>query len=93
TGYSSIQTITHVRPSYLKIDLSLVKDIQANLLKQELVSSLALLAKNIGALIIAEGVGTIGEMEVLKELGVPLAQGYLFGMPSRKFAETARPES
>ncbi len=93
TGYSSIQTITHVRPSYLKIDLSLVKDIQANLLKQELVSSLALLAKNIGALIIAEGVGTIGEMEVLKELGVTLAQGYLFGLPSRKFAETASPGS
>lgn len=93
TGYSSIQTITHVRPSYLKIDLSLVKDIQANLLKQELVASLSLLAKNIGALVIAEGVGTIGEMEALKELGVPMAQGHLFGMPSRKFAETARPGS
>ena len=34
TGYSSIQTITHVRPLFLKIDISLVKGIEDNLLKR-----------------------------------------------------------
>lgn len=85
TGYSSIQTITHVRPLYLKIDISLVSRIQENLLKQELVTSLLSLAKNIKAEVIAEGVETHEEMGALKELGVKYLQGYLFGPPAESF--------
>jgi len=85
TGYSSIQTITHVRPLYLKVDISLVTRIEENLLKQELVSSLLSLASNIHADLIAEGVETQAEINALKDLGVKFGQGYIFGRPSETF--------
>ena len=85
TGYSSIQTITHVRPLYLKIDISLVKGVEENLLKQDLISSLIALGKNIHARVIAEGIETRREMGALKDLGIEFGQGYLFGRPSPNF--------
>jgi EAL domain-containing protein (putative c-di-GMP-specific phosphodiesterase class I) len=85
TGYSSIQTISHVRPRFLKVDISLVSGIHENLLKQELVSSLLMLGKNINASVIAEGVESLEELATLRELGVTLAQGYLFGQPGAEF--------
>ena len=91
TGYSSIQTITHVRPRYLKVDRSLVTDIESNLLKQELVSSLLVLGKNINAQIVAEGIQTNQELKMLQAMGVPYGQGYLFGMPARAFPPVAEP--
>lgn len=90
TGYSSIQTVTHVRPQYLKVDGSLITDIQTNLLKQELLSSLVIMAKNLNATVIAEGVERVEEMEAVKELGIFLAQGFLFGRPSPDFPERVR---
>lgn len=91
TGYSSIQTITHVRPHYLKVDGSLITDIQSNLLKQELLSSLVIMAGNIDATVIAEGVESAGEMEALRELDISFAQGFLFGRPSQDFRSACRP--
>ena len=91
TGYSSIQTITHVRPLYLKVDQSLVRDVEENLLKQELIASLLVLAQKVSAQVIAGGVQTPRELGMLKELGVPLGQGYLFGMPSAHFESRVSP--
>lgn len=87
TGYSSIQTITHVRPVYLKVDITLVSRVHENLLKQELVSSLLSLANNIHAVLIAEGVETREDMETMKRLGVQFGQGFLFGFPAAEFPQ------
>lgn len=91
TGFSSIQTITHVRPLYLKVDISLVKDVDQHLLKQELISSLLILGRNIGAQVIAEGVSTTRELDALRELGVVFGQGFLFGHPSEAFPARVTP--
>ncbi len=91
TGYSSLQTITHVRPLYLKVDRSLVHGAQDNLLKQELISSIMVLAEKVGARVIAEGIQTPEELAVLKNMGVPLGQGFLFGPPSPDFATDFHP--
>jgi len=93
TGYSSIQTITHVRPLYLKVDQSLVRGVEDNLLKQELIASLLVLAQKVSAQVIAEGIQTSRELGMLKELGVSLGQGYLFGMPSAQFESRVSPRS
>ncbi len=90
TGYSSIQTITHVRPSYLKVDISLVKDIHLNLLKQELVSSLLILSRNINAHLVAEGIETEEELRAIRALGVTLGQGHLLSPPALHFATEIR---
>lgn len=83
TGYSSFQTITDLNPDYLKIDASLIRDIDTNLIKQELLGSIVHIARNIGACIIAEGVETSRELNALKKAGIRYAQGYYFSYPAQ----------
>ncbi len=83
TGYSSFQTIMDLQPDYVKIDASLIRDIDAHLIKQELLGSLLHIARNIGACIIAEGVETSRELETLKKAGIRYAQGYYFSYPAQ----------
>ncbi len=85
TGYSSLQTISEIKPHYLKVDISLVQGVDTNLIQQELVSSLVGLARNIGAVLIAEGLNTIAERTTLMDLGIRLGQGFLYGRPAAHF--------
>jgi len=80
-GYASLQSVAEVEPQYLKFDLSLVRDIHQSRIKQGLLESLANLATKIDSRIIAEGVERVEEYHTLRELGVPLAQGFLFAAP------------
>jgi EAL domain-containing protein (putative c-di-GMP-specific phosphodiesterase class I) len=81
TGYSSLQTISEVRPEFLKIDHSLVKGIHESLIKQEIVGSILQLGERIGSQVIAEGIEREEEYEMIRGFGVQLGQGYLFGAP------------
>ena len=80
-GYASLQAVAEVEPQYLKFDLSLVRDIHQSRIKQGLLESLVGLAAKIDARIVAEGVEQAEEYHTLRELGVPLAQGFLFAPP------------
>ncbi len=71
-----------VRPDYLKLDISLVRGIEENLIKQELMSSLIRIAARIGASVIAEGVETQLEAQTLIDAGAQFGQGYLFAEPA-----------
>jgi len=82
TGYSSLQTISEVRPEFLKIDLSLVQGIHRNLIKQEIVSSILQIGERIGAKVIAEGIESEEEFEAVRGFGVRLGQGFFFGAPA-----------
>ncbi len=82
TGYSSLQTISEVRPEFLKIDLSLVQGIHRNLIKQEIVSSILQIGERIGAKVIAEGIESEEEFEAVRGFGVALGQGFYFGVPA-----------
>jgi len=92
TGYSSLQTISEVRPEYLKIDLSLVKNIHQSLIKQEIVSSILQIGERIGARVIAEGIESEEEFQIVKGFGVRLGQGYYFGAPAPTFFPSRRTE-
>jgi len=81
TGYSSLQTISEVRPDFLKIDHSLVKEIHESLIKQEIVASILQLGERIGSKVIAEGIEREEELEMIRAFGVQLGQGFLFGAP------------
>jgi EAL domain-containing protein (putative c-di-GMP-specific phosphodiesterase class I)/GGDEF domain-containing protein len=82
TGYASLATIEKVRPDYLKVDVSLVRGVDENLIKQELLSSLVHIARRIGAAVVAEGIESEKEAEAIRATGAPLGQGYLFAGPS-----------
>ncbi len=90
-GYSGLTRMVDMAPDYAKIDLSLVRDIDKNVVKHALVESTVQFAGHSGQLqLIAEGIETAAEQATLHELGVQLGQGYLLGRPE---AELRLPES
>lgn len=82
TGYSDFQLITHLSPDMLKIDRSIVSALDSDPTKRAAVAALCYFAAETGPVVLAEGVETEAEAKVLNRLGVPLAQGYLFGRPA-----------
>ncbi len=82
TGYASQPVLEQVRPDFLKLDTSLVRGIEANLIKQELIASLIRLSGHIGSSVIAEGVETDGEAQTLIGAGAQFGQGHLFAPPA-----------
>ena len=79
TGYSSLEAVLELGPDFLKVDMSLIRGLEGDPQRQELLGSLQALATNMNARLIAEGVETEAELETLIRLGVELAQGFLFG--------------
>ncbi|QGP92337.1 EAL domain protein [Neomoorella glycerini] len=81
-GYSSLQAVAELQPDFIKIDLSLVKNIHLSPIKRALVETFLIFANKIGASIIAEGIETEAELATLAELGVPYGQGFFIARPS-----------
>ncbi len=82
TGYSSLEVLAQLEPQYLKYDRSLIIDIHKSFIKRELLKSLINFASGIKSKIIVEGVEKKEELDVLKDFGIELVQGYLFARPS-----------
>lgn len=90
-GYSGLSAFAALEPEFVKLDMSLVRDIDAQPVKQKLVDALIAVCRDLKILAVSEGVETEAERRVLVELGCPLLQGYLFAKPARGFAQpTAR---
>ena len=79
SGYSGLQQMALVRPQLVKIDRSLVDHADRDEVKLALVELLGNYAGRLNASVIAEGVERPEELEAFVRLGVPLAQGWLFG--------------
>lgn len=84
-GYSGLTSFAALEPELVKLDMALVRDIDKSPLKAKLVSSLTVLCKELGMQVVAEGVETVQERDVLVELGCDFLQGYLLGRPERPF--------
>jgi EAL domain-containing protein (putative c-di-GMP-specific phosphodiesterase class I) len=80
-GHSNLDRIPIIRPDVLKIDGSLIRQIDRDYHRQETVKSLTHLARRIGALVVAEGVETEVEALTAMELGVDLLQGFYLARP------------
>lgn len=81
SGYSNIDALMKLKPDYMKIDMDIVRDIHTNVENQHKLDAFISSGKEIGLTILAEGVETQEEFEFLKQKGVDLFQGYLFGKP------------
>ncbi len=84
-GYASLQTFVHLQPDIAKIDMSLVRDIDAQPTKQRIVRSIQSLCADMGIEMIAEGIETRAERDCIADLGIDLMQGYLFSRPDLNF--------
>lgn len=82
-GFASMRHILELQPSFAKLDISLVRGIDADDLRQALAAGLNYYALRTGCRLIAEGVETQAEADTLQRLGIELAQGYLYGRPQR----------
>ena len=80
-GFASMRHILELQPAYAKLDISLVRGIHDDELRQALAAGLVYYAARSGVQLVAEGVELEAEAATLRELGVDLAQGYLFGRP------------
>ncbi|SLN45700.1 Putative cyclic-di-GMP phosphodiesterase AdrB [Roseovarius gaetbuli] len=80
-GYSGLQHIIQLHPDVIKLDMSLTRDIDKDLVRRSLAAALMRFSSEIDAQIVAEGIETEEELAVLTDLGVPLAQGYLLARP------------
>jgi EAL domain-containing protein (putative c-di-GMP-specific phosphodiesterase class I)/GGDEF domain-containing protein len=90
TGYSSLQTISEVAADFLKIDISLIKNIHQSLIKQDLVHSLLQVASRTETRVIAEGIESAEEYRALRSCGVRYGQGFYIARPAPAFAALAR---
>ena len=81
-GYAGLRHILELNPHYVKLDLSLVRNIDGDPARQAMVAGMAHFARHSGCELIAEGIETQAELDTLDRLGIGLGQGYLFGKPA-----------
>ena len=81
TGYSSLNYLRQYPFDVLKIDRSFVNGITSTSGDRELVNAAIAMAHGLNLKVVAEGVETTAQLEILKELNCDYAQGYLLGKP------------
>jgi EAL domain-containing protein (putative c-di-GMP-specific phosphodiesterase class I) len=84
-GYAGLSSFALLEPEIVKLDVSLLRDIDLSPVKQKLVASMTALCKDMGFLVVAEGIETAAERDCVVALGCDLLQGYLFARPGRPF--------
>ncbi|HET8929569.1 MAG TPA: EAL domain-containing protein, partial [Acidimicrobiales bacterium] len=81
TGYSSLSYLKRLPASVLKIDGSFIAGLGRDERDRAIVESVVNLASTLHQSAVAEGVETRTQVDVLTEMGCPMAQGYYFGRP------------
>ncbi len=89
TGYSSLSYLHKFPTDTLKIDQSFVGQMDASREDQEIVQTIVTLGQNLGMTLVAEGIETEVQVNLLRELGCELGQGYFFAKPLGSEAATA----
>ncbi len=81
TGYSSLSYLHRLSPDMVKVDRSFILDIETNPISRDIVKSLLDLAHNVGCECVVEGVESVSQVLILRNLGCRLMQGFYFSKP------------
>lgn len=81
TGYNSLSLLLRLPLTMVKIDRGMIHDIDSEPQRLQVVTGMVDLARHLGLTVVAEGVEHVAQVQVLQQLGVDYAQGYLFGRP------------
>ena len=87
TGYNTDVALIFLSPNLVKIDMSIVRDVDKDVDKQNILENLMSYTKKRNIIVLAEGVERLEEVETLVSYGVDLFQGYYFAKPSFEIAE------
>ena len=82
TGYSSLAYIKHLNVDRIKIDQSFIRDLDYNAESYSIVSAIITMGHSLGMKVLAEGIETKHQLEILRQLGCDEGQGYLLSRPS-----------
>ncbi len=88
-GYAGLTSFAILAPDLVKIDMSLIRGVDREVLRQKLVRALARTCLEMGIMVVAEGIETEQERDAVARLGCGLLQGFLLGRP-RPLAEIPR---
>ncbi len=80
-GYSNLDLLAGFQPDPLKLDMHLTRGIDSDPVRQAILRSMIGLCRELGIILVAEGVEQVAEYRTLRALGVTLFQGYLFARP------------
>ncbi|PLA74471.1 GGDEF-domain containing protein [Hydrogenovibrio sp. SC-1] len=89
TGYSSLAYIKHLNVDRIKIDKSFIDDIDTQSEARSIVSAIIEMGHSLGLKVLAEGIETPNQLDILKKLGCDEGQGYLFSrpLPAKEFEQ------
>lgn len=81
TGYSSLAALIRFRFSGIKIDAQFTSRIESDAKARKIIHSISRIALDLDLPVTAEGVETVGQLDLLAEIGIPRVQGFLMGRP------------
>jgi EAL domain-containing protein (putative c-di-GMP-specific phosphodiesterase class I) len=81
SGFASFRHVTRVKPEILKLDRSLVCGIDEDPVRQSLASAIVAFARDIGAIVVSEGIESGDELSTLMDLAVGCGQGFYLARP------------
>lgn len=87
-GYAGLSGLTDFQPDLIKLDMGLIRGIDADPVRQAIVAGVVRIGSGIGSTLLVEGVETAAEYRTLRGIGIDLFQGYLFGKPALERLDT-----
>lgn len=84
-GYAGLTSFAQLEPEVVKLDMSLVRDVHAHPRKLTLVRTMISMCRELGMVVVAEGIETPEERDAIAHAGCDLMQGYLFAKPGAAF--------
>jgi EAL domain-containing protein (putative c-di-GMP-specific phosphodiesterase class I) len=81
SGFASLRHVLYLRPDTIKLDISLTREIEKDTARRSLVEAIVGFAPSVGAVVLAEGIESEQQLDVLRDAGVRLGQGYHLGRP------------
>lgn len=87
SGYNSLKTLVYLKPEFLKLDKTVIQDIDQDQTKQQLVKLLLNFSNDSNTHLIAEGIERTEELLYLKNHGIHIGQGYALGKPRKELVK------
>jgi len=81
-GHAGLGLLVDVPANLLKLDMSLVRNIDSDTTRRTVAASLVHMSRELSIDVVAEGIETHAEMAALQSVGIHLMQGFLFGKPT-----------